>query len=751
MYISSLMFKILVYSLLVIFKTTLLYSEVVNDIQVSGNDRVSKETVILFSEIKKGDDIGSSELNQSLKKLYETNFFEDVKISIDNKVVLISVKELPVIQEIKINGIKRKATVAEIKELISLKEKNPFNQSSIKNDLNLILNLFKQSGYYLVDAKVKIENNNDGTVNIIYDIDRGEKATISKIEFIGDKKFKDRKLHSIITSEESKFWKFISNKKYINIEQINLDKRLLKNFYLNKGYYNVVINDAYSSIINNQEFILTFNIDAGKKFFFGNLSLILPDDFDPNKFKDLNKTLLKLKGKKFSQNNIELILDEIDKIALLENYEFIDANVTETVDDDKINFEFDIIETEKVYVKKINILGNNITSEEFIRNQLIVDEGDPFNKILHNKSINELKSKGIFGSVTSRIIDTDEKDQKTIDLIIEEKATGEISAAAGFGTDGSSISLGIAENNFNGKGIKLVGDIAIGEDSIKGSIDYVHPNFAYSDRALITSLESTSRDKLKDFGYKSSLNRVSLGTSYQQYEDLYFSPSLSISSESIETTSSASTAYKKQEGSYFDALLNYRLSYDKTNSPFQPTEGFYSTFFQELPIASDQLTIINGYQITFYNELADDLIISSGIYAKAVNTLENDKDVRVSKRLYAPQRRLRGFETGKVGPKDGDDFVGGNYVATANISSTIPFVLQTLENADLKVFFDMGNVWGVDYSNSIDESNKLRSSTGVALEILSPLGPLSFSIAETITKASTDVTESFRFQLGTTF
>ena len=141
------MFKILVYSLLVIFKTTLLYSEVVNDIQVSGNDRVSKETVILFSEIKKGDDIGSSELNQSLKKLYETNFFEDVKISIDNKVVLISVKELPVIQEIKINGIKRKATVAEIKELISLKEKNPFNESSRKSGLNLILNLFKQSGY----------------------------------------------------------------------------------------------------------------------------------------------------------------------------------------------------------------------------------------------------------------------------------------------------------------------------------------------------------------------------------------------------------------------------------------------------------------------------------------------------------------------------------------------------------------------------------------------------------------------------
>ena len=153
----------------------------------------------------------------------------------------------------------------------------------------------------------------------------------------------------------------------------------------------------------------------------------------------------------------------------------------ETVNNDKVDFNFDILETKKVYVKKINILGNNITSEEFIRNQLIVDEGDPFNKILHNKSINILKSKGIFGSVSSRVIDTDENDQKIIDLIIEEKATGEISAAAGFGTDGSSISLGIAENNFNGKGINLEGDISIGEDSVKGSLSYTHPNFAYSD------------------------------------------------------------------------------------------------------------------------------------------------------------------------------------------------------------------------------------------------------------------------------
>ena len=137
-----------------------------------------------------------------------------------------------------------------------------------------ILNIFKRSGYYFVNTDVKIEENSNNTVNIVYEIDRGEKATISEIKFIGDKKFKDRKLNSIVTSEENKFWKFISKGKYLNIDRVELDKRLLKNFYLNKGYYNVEITDAYSSIIDKENFILTFNINAGEKFNFGKFKFL---------------------------------------------------------------------------------------------------------------------------------------------------------------------------------------------------------------------------------------------------------------------------------------------------------------------------------------------------------------------------------------------------------------------------------------------------------------------------------------------
>jgi len=744
------MLRVLLITIFILVKSSILYAEVINDFKINGNERVSKETIINFSELNKGDDVSSSDLNNTLKNLYETNFFEDVNVKIDNNLLIVTVKEYPIIQEIIINGIKRQKTIEELKDKITLKDKNPFNKSLIKKDLNIILNIFKQSGFYFANVDAKIEKNNNSTVNIIYNIDRGDKATIKEIKFIGDKKYKNRKLQSVITSEENKFWKFLSKGKFLNIERINLDKRLLKSFYLNKGFYEVEINDAYSKIINNKDFILTFNINAGKKYKFGNISLNLPSDFDSNKFRKLDKVFKKLKNDTYSFSRIEDILEEIENIALLENYEFINANVTETINNDKVDFTFNLEESQKFYVEKINIFGNNITTEEFIRNQLIVDEGDPFNKILQAKSESNLKSLRIFSSVKTKIRDSEESDKKIIDYFIDEKPTGEISASAGVGTEGTTISFGVKENNFNGKGIKLETSLALSDDSIRGMFDYTHPNFAYSDRALIANVQSTVTDKLKDYGYKSTLNSVGLGTSYEQLDDLFFSPSITISNESLDTDSSASAAYKKQDGSYFDAYFKYGLIYDKRNYKYQATDGFVSNWIQHIPILSNSASILNGYALTGYSEPVDDMIVSAGFFARSINSITDD-DVRVSKRLYAPSSRLRGFQKGGIGPKDGSDFVGGNYVATLNASSTVPYVLQTMENMDLKLFLDVGNVWGVDYSSTIDDSNKIRSSTGLALEILTPIGPLSFSYASVITKADTDKTEAFKFQLGTTF
>ena len=744
--------KLSIFTIAYFLLSNVSYSEIISEFNIIGNNRVSTQTIINFSELNKGANITDNDLNNILKKIYETNFFEDVSVDIKNSILTINVKEHPIIQDIKFEGIKATKFIEVLIDEISLKPKGPFNKFTLKRDQEKVLNILKQSGYYFATVDVQKEDNPNKTINLIYNVKMGEKAFIKKIKFIGDKKFKSRKLNSVITSEESKFWKFLSKKKFLDKARTDLDKRLLKNFYLNKGFYNVIIEQAFTQILDNKSFSLTYKINAGEKFLFNNFDLIIPQDFDEIKFNELKKVFKSLENTTYSYSKIESILDVIDKISLKENYEFINAAVTENiVENNKINFIFNIKDGDKFYVDRINISGNNITKENYIRQQLIVDEGDPFNTILHTKSINKIKATNIFKSVKSKVSDSTNSGQKIIDISVEEKPTGEISAGAGYGSAGSTVAFGIKENNFKGEGIKLNFNINISADAIKGGFAYTQPNFAYSDKSVTTSIESTTTDKEKDYGYKSSLNKIALGTRFEQFEDFYFSPNLSISNEVLTTTQNASTNYKKQEGSYFDALFNYNLTNDKRNSPYRPDSGYVSSWSQELPIVSDGMAVSNGYTFTHYQEFLDDMIVTIGVYGKTINSLRSNKDVRVSKRLYMPQTKLRGFESGKVGPKDGADFVGGNYSASFNATTTLPFLFPTFENIDFLLFFDAANLWHVDYSANVDQGNTVRSAAGIAVDVISPMGPLSFSLAQPLTEADGDVTESFRFNLGTTF
>jgi outer membrane protein insertion porin family len=727
-------------------------AETFSEFQISGNKRVSSKTIINFSKLEKNTELSKNDLNTALKNIYESNFFEEVSVNILNNKLLIKVKEYPIIQDIKFNGIKAKKHIELFKTVSTLQPKSSFNKFTLQDDVNKISNVLRKSGYYFSEVNVEQQVNSNNTIDLVYDIKMGNKAVINKISFIGDKKYKSRKLRNIIRSEEGKFWKFISQYKYLNKELTQLDKRLLKNFYLDNGYYQVEIEDAYSQILDEENFSLIYKINAGKKFSFNKFKILLPDDYDTKDFDKLRKTFSSLENETYSYRGIQAILDEIDKIAAIENYEFIDVSVDEIIKDgNKIDFVFKIKEGDRFYVETINILGNNITNEEFIRQQFIVDEGDPLNLLLHNKTVNRLKSTRIFKSVKSEIKESNTKGLKVIDITLEEKPTGEITAGAGYGTSGSTLAFGITENNFNGKGIRLDTNLQLTEESIRGKFSYTNPNFRYSDRKLTTTLESTVLDKEKTFGYKSSLNSFALGTSFEQYENLFFSPNLSIMHEELTTTPTASASYKKQEGSYFDTLFNYSLSYDKRDSVYRPKNGYISTIVQELPLISSNYSIINGYQITSYKEIVDQSVLSIGLYTRAINSLKSNQDVRVSKRMFLPKSKLRGFESGKIGPRDGKDFVGGNYMAAFNTSITLPYLFESFENIDFSLFYDAANVWHADYSRFVDQGNSIRSAAGVAVDVVTPIGPLSFSLTQPITKASGDVTESFRFNLGTTF
>ena len=725
-------------------------SEIINTVNTSGNKRISKETIIVFGKIDLKKNYNQADLNLILKNLYETNFFKDIKLSVNDKTLNIQIIENPIIESIEINGLKKSSFKELILDKLTLKSRNSFNESIFLGDVNTVKNILKTNGYYFSTIKTSsLLNQERNSIKVIYNIDLGEKAKIKKIKFIGDKKFKDRKLSQIIVSEESKFWKFISQSIYLDFNRIQLDKRLLLNFYKNNGYYNISIKDSFVELNDMGDFSLTYSIQSGQKFFFNNLSLEMPTDFDEKYFLKIKNLLSSLKNETYSLNKVNTILKEVEKIALSKDYNFLDADLSETiVSQNKLDIKIILSETEKFYIEKINILGNRYTIEEVIRNSFIVDEGDPYNEILFNKSINLLKSKNIFGSVDSNIKDGSKPGLAIIDISVEEKATGEISLGAGVGTSGGTIGGGVKENNFMGKGISLNTNLLLSENSVKGKFVYSKPNFNDTDNTLFTSISSTSNDNLVKSGYKTSNLAFSLGTSFQQFEDLYFSPEIATSYESLKTGSSASSNLQKQSGDYFDIYFNYGLSYDQRNKSYKPTDGYKTSFYQKLPLTSENYEIVNSFDFVQYQNFMSEMVGRFAFHAKAVNAFTNE--VRVSKRLFIPQSKLRGFVKGKVGPKENNDYIGGNYISTINLSTTLPQILPTFQNTDIALFLDAANMWGVDYNSSIDK-NEIRSSFGLAIDLLTPAGPLNFSLSQPITKSSTDETETFRFNLGTTF
>jgi outer membrane protein insertion porin family len=429
--------------------------------------------------------------------------------------------------------------------------------------------------------------------------------------------------------------------------------------------------------------------------------------------------------------------------------QFINHRVSETLVGDGVEVVVEIFEGKKFIIERINVAGNNVTNDDVIRGEMIVDEGDPYSAILINKSVNRLKSRGIFSEVEHTILDGSSPDLKILEIKVVEKATGEIMAGAGVGTDGTTVMASVSENNWLGRGVKLQSTVNLSAEKISGNLAVTVPNYNYSGNSVYGSLDVSSDDRTVSSGYKSNKTGWALGTEFEQYENIYLSPSISITHEKIESQSTASEAIKKMDGTFNNADFGYGITIDKRNQTYLPTAGYQTKILQSIPIIQDSSSLLNGLTHTHYYAFSDDLIGAFKFFGRSIHGM--DKDVRLTSRLRIPQTRLRGFNTSRVGPKDGPDWIGGNYVTAMGFEAQLPNLLPESTKTDISAFIDTGNVWAIDYDSTLDDSSKFRSSFGLAADINTVVGPLSFTIAQSITKANTDETETFNFRLGTSF
>ena len=745
-------FKTFFLSLFILISyTSFLKAEKVNEIIISGNERISDETLIVYGEISKNKDYTQEGINNIIKKLYDTKFFSKISINFSNGVLKINVEENPIINSISLQGEPTKKFTKALLNFMTLKEKSSFIKNDVKKDVEIIREFYNQLGYYssTVEARTMEVKGGNNLIDLIFIIDKGKREKITKIFFIGEKKIKTKRLRDVIATEEAKFWKFISRNIYLNNQRIELDKRLLKNYYLSKGYYDAEILSSNVFVKGKDGIELTFNINAGKRYRIKKISTDIDPVFDKKIFKTLESDFKKFAGTYYSPFKITKILESIDELIDDNELQFVTHSVSETIDGNFVDLQFKIFEGPKVIVERINIKDNTVTNDSVIRSELILDEGDPFSKIKLDKSISKLKSRNIFKKVNYRVSDGSSQNVKVMDIVVEEMPTGEIAAGAGTGTDGNTLSFSLTENNYLGRGLIVDTSIEASESALRGGLSVVNPNYNFSGNSLRYGISSKKTDR-PNSGYENTLTQLNLGTRFEQYDDIFLSPTLELSFDDMTVDNTASDRLKKQAGTFSDLSFGYGVEKDTRDRRFMPTSGSIFGFSQKFPLyVEENSSVFNRFTLSKYHSFNENILGAFKFYAAGILAIEDD--VRLSKRIHIPAKRLRGFETRKVGPVDSGDYVGGNYAMAMNFEAALPNLLPEATQTDVAVFLDLGNLWHVDYDSRIGQSSKIRSSAGIATNLFTPIGPLNFVFAQDLSSAESDTKQQFKFQIGTSF
>ena len=723
----------------------------IKKVNITGNLKVSSNTIESLID-KKIVNIDSAYINNLTKIIYDTDLFSDVKINYNQEVLNISVVENPIIIFFYINGIKDQ-DLDQANKIITLKENNIFSSSKLKKDIENLKEYFKSLGYYLVEINPEVRIIENNQVNLIISIEKKELVKIKNIYFIGDKYFSSSKLLEVVASEEDGWWKLFSSTA-LSEQKIEYDKQLLKDFYKSKGFYDVQVESVFANIDSKSSVSLTFAINSGKKYKFGDIDIKVNNSIykesDALEIKNISNKFLV--GALYSPNLLNKINKEITTYLISKKYNNFEINIKENKKiNDIIDIRVELNEEPKVLVNRINIQGNSITEEKIIRNNLILTEGDYLSLSKIKKSIDSIKSKQLFSKIDYKIEDSEKNNSKNFNLFVKEQPTGNISAGVGYGTNGGLFEGSINERNFLGQGINLNFTGRFATEKVTGVFNYNDPDFKGSNKEFNYSLYSEVDDYVNS-GYQNKKVGTKFGTKYEIYDDLYFRPNISLGYEKLDTDSTASTLLKTREGKFTTTSLGYNFSSDLRDSKFNPTSGSIIFFDQDVAFLFSDIptvqTVIGG---VFYKELINENFVGSAKIKLGNVFAFDNKNVKLSDRFFTGTSDLRGFDHRGIGPTDGGDHVGGNNLAIIGLKTTFPNPIPDVLRPTSYMFYDIANIWGVDYSHSISDSSKIRSSIGIGIDITSPVGPLTFSYGVPISKLSTDKEQRFLFNLGSSF
>lgn len=730
------------------------YSEILKNpsIKIVGNKIISKETILNTLGLSNNLEIDTNQLNVYQQKILSTGFFSTVSLELNLNELTIKLKENPIIDYVFIEGLKDNKNVEEqIFKIITLKENTVFSESSLNTNTKKINSFLASLGYFKNSISYEVKQVNNDRVNIFFNVNLNKKFTIQNIFFIGDKKFSSSRLKDVITSTQDSWFSFFSSTNTLSNERVDLDISLLKNFYLNHGYYDVQIPSGSIEIVNNNSANLVFVINTGQLYKFNEVVVLNKSpSLNDSDLKFIKKFVSSLSGNDYRLIDLSNLRNKITDYLYKNN---IDSEVQyslrkETSNNIDVSFEIKEIQN-KQFVGNIVVSGNDITEESVIRNNLFFAEGDVVSNLNIEKSKDKLKSLGFFKNVSIFKEDLKNSQNSNLTVKVEENATGEISAGAGVSNSDASISFLLREKNFLGKGINTNANVTFGTERVIGSLGFSNPDFNETGNTLNNRIFVTST-YYDNAAYKSKAIGDNLSLSYEIFQNISLETGLGISFDSIDTDTTASNLIRSRDGSYLTNKVFYNVNNDQRDRKFQTKNGYTFGFGQSLAyFGSDIPYLSNNISGSFYNEFSQEFIGTIKYRVKSINSI-NSNDIMLSDRIFLSNSELRGFKHRSVGPMVDNEYIGGNYSYSTNFSTSFPNGLPDKWNTNSSLFLDVANVWGVDFDGP-EDSSKIRSSIGIGVSWVSPVGPISFTLAEAISKDSRDEVETFNFQLGGTF
>lgn len=724
----------------------------VSEIAISGNSRVSDSTISAYLPVRVGDAISEDSLDNAIDSLFATKLFNDVTINIEGTRISIAVVENPIVNRVNIEGndvLDDERLLAEL----DIQPRRVFTRKVAVDATQKLLEIYRLSGRYAAEITPQVIRLDNNRVDLIFEVDEGPLIKVTSISFIGNETFSDFALRQVISSRQVRWWAFLSSVDKYDESRLDYDARLLRQFYLGRGYANIQIKRAQGGLLADRSgFALTFEIDEGTRYKLRDVSFTSQiTDIDVSKFRD---DIPLEKGDWYNVKGLEQgLLNVTNSLGNL-GYAFVDVRpqVTPDTDSNELDIEISIGEGRKNYIERIEVVNNSRTRDTVIRRELEVVEGDPYNQLKLDKSLRNIKNLGFFRTVDISTVRGSADDQTIAKINVEEQSTGDFSIGVGYSSlDKSTVSLGINERNFLGSGRGLKFSTSLSESRSDYRLGLTEPYFL--DRDLRGSAEIFNQ-RVENSTLTTKSTGVNLGAAFDAADGYYHRIGYELSSaDSTQSSTTATSLTGEENKDLLRSALSYTIGRSTLDNRFDPTEGYLYELDETVSGLGGDVTFMKtSVRASYFKPLNFNSFIL-GVRGRAGFVDGLGEKVTQSARFYLGGRTVRGFDSSGIGPRDtgANSAVGGNYMYSATAEIVSSYGLSEDLGVRWTVFSDIGSVWDTDYPSGVTGANddSLRQSVGVGFLWDTAVGPLTFYWADAVSKTSHDQLKRFQFNIGT--